>query len=91
MGLARTLAGRHTAVLQRDNDIVAAARDRLADSDLFRGRMSLIQLDDADGRLVIHGRLPSYYLKQVLQTTLAGIDGVSEIDNQVEVMWPSET
>ena len=86
---AVTTVADQTKARPQDDDIVAAARQHLAHSDLFRGRLKLIQLDRADGRLVIHGRLPSFYLKQVLQTTLSEIDGVTEIDNQVEVMWPN--
>lgn len=35
--------------------------------------------------LVLHGRLPSYYLKQVAQETVARLDGVIQVVNEVEV------
>jgi osmotically-inducible protein OsmY len=38
-----------------------------------------------DGVLVLRGRLPTYYLKQIAQALVAGIDGVRQVDNQVEV------
>ncbi len=38
-----------------------------------------------DGVLTLRGRLPSYYLKQIAQTAVAGIEGVRRIDNQIEV------
>lgn len=43
----------------------------------------------ADGILSLHGSVPTYYLKQVAQTIVAGVDGVSQIDNQIEVTSPS--
>jgi BON domain len=48
-----------------------------------------VSLRSADGVLIIRGRVPSFYLKQVLQTLLRGIDGVDQIDNQVDVVSSS--
>jgi osmotically-inducible protein OsmY len=39
-----------------------------------------------DGVLTLHGRLPSYYLKQVAQTSVSGVEGVRAISNCVEVI-----
>ena len=36
--------------------------------------------------LVVCGAVPSFYLKQVLQTVLRDVDGVRQVDNQVAVM-----
>ncbi len=69
-------------------DLTDAARDRLEQSVYFRGRSRVIRIDEHDGTLVLQGRLPSFYLKQLLQTALSGIDGVKRIDNRVEVSWP---
>jgi hypothetical protein len=38
-----------------------------------------------NGVLTLTGTIATYYLKQVLQTLLKHLDGVSRIDNQVEV------
>src|SRR5687767_10328168 len=38
-----------------------------------------------DGVLVLRGRVPSYYLKQIAQSLAARADGVERIDNQIEV------
>ena len=38
------------------------------------------------GTLTLTGRLPSFYLKQVLQTLLRDLDGVTRIDNRVDVV-----
>lgn len=39
----------------------------------------------ADGVLVISGRLPSFFMKQLAQTAVQHIDGVERIENRVEV------
>lgn len=41
-----------------------------------------------DGRLVIRGRVNSFYLKQVAQSVVARVPGVAAIDNQIEVAIP---
>jgi osmotically-inducible protein OsmY len=37
------------------------------------------------GVLILRGRLPSFYLKQVAQAAAGGLEGVSRIDNHIEV------
>ena len=68
--------------------IAQIARDLLENNAFFRGRTNMIQIDEHDGTLVLRGCVPSFYLKQVLQTTLRDIAGVTRIDNRVEVLWP---
>jgi hypothetical protein len=36
--------------------------------------------------LIIRGNVPSFYLKQVLQTALLELNGICRIDNQVSVV-----
>ena len=36
--------------------------------------------------LIITGRVPSYYLKQLLQEALRQVDGVNRIENRVDVI-----
>lgn len=38
------------------------------------------------GVLRLQGRVPTYYLKQLLQTRLMDIDGVAAIENDVDVV-----
>jgi hypothetical protein len=42
-----------------------------------------------NGVLTLRGQLPTFYLKQVLQTRLCGLDEVECIDNQVDVVSAS--
>jgi len=41
-----------------------------------------------EGVLTLRGRVPSYYLKQIAQTLVLKIDGVDEVNNRLEVVWP---
>jgi osmotically-inducible protein OsmY len=41
-----------------------------------------------EGMLRLQGRVPSYYLKQMAQTMVLEMEGVDEIDNQLEVITP---
>lgn len=68
--------------------ILAAAEQRLADSAQFRCHSREVTLHFVGGVLALHGCVPSFYLKQVLQSVLAGIEGVDWIDNQVDVQSP---
>ncbi len=38
------------------------------------------------GRLILRGCLPTYYLKQIAQEVVSGVDGVKEIVNQISVV-----
>ncbi len=40
----------------------------------------------ADGVLTLRGKLPTFYLKQVLQSWLRDVEGVEQINNQVDVV-----
>jgi osmotically-inducible protein OsmY len=48
-----------------------------------------ISCDYEEGVLTLRGCLPSYYLKQVAQTTVARLAGVERIVNQIEVIAPN--
>jgi CheY-like chemotaxis protein len=45
-----------------------------------------VSCEGRDGVLTLRGCLPSYYLKQVAQSAVAGLDGVTRIDNRIEVL-----
>lgn len=38
------------------------------------------------GRLTLHGSVPSFYLKQLLQELLRGVESVNQIENDVDVV-----
>ena len=57
---------------------------------LLRGNAYLalknVSCDYRDGILTLNGCLPSYYLKQVAQTAVAGLDGVARVVNHIQVV-----
>jgi osmotically-inducible protein OsmY len=48
-----------------------------------------IHCDYLDGVLFLRGCLPSYYLKQLAQEVVGGMEGVGRIDNQIQVVTPA--
>jgi hypothetical protein len=82
------------AILRKPNNMemqvsptVSLIRKRLERHPHFRGRCGLLQIECAGDSVVISGRLPTYYLKQLLQETVRLTPGVERIDNQIEVLW----
>ena len=69
------------------DQIVMLIRDRLERHPHFRGRASQFQVERIGGEVVLSGRLPTYYLKQLLQEAVKDIPDVAHIDNRVEVTF----
>jgi osmotically-inducible protein OsmY len=46
-----------------------------------------LRFEAAAGRVVLQGKVSSYFQKQMAQEALRHIDGVQEIENQLEVSW----
>jgi osmotically-inducible protein OsmY len=43
---------------------------------------------DYDGRrLLLKGQVPSFYHKQLAQEAIAGMAGVAQVVNEIEVVW----
>jgi hypothetical protein len=45
-----------------------------------------VTCDLLGGVLVLRGRLPSYYLKQIAQEAVVSLEGVERIDNRIQVV-----
>jgi hypothetical protein len=69
--------------------LVVFVRAELEQDPHFRGRTSLLTIELVDQTIVLSGRLPSHFLKQLLQEAIRRVPGVVEIDNQVIVMRPN--
>ena len=41
-----------------------------------------------EGVLTLRGQVSSFYLKQIVQTLVLKVDGVEEINNRVDVVYP---
>lgn len=46
-----------------------------------------VRFETAEGRVVLRGTVGSYYQKQMAQEALRRLDGVSHIENLLEVNW----
>ncbi len=66
---------------------VSRIRGRLEDHPQFRGRTHLLQIEVIGGSVVVSGRVPTYYLKQLLQEAIRTIPDVADIDNCVDVNY----
>jgi hypothetical protein len=66
--------------------LVLLVRDRLEQHSHFRGRASLFTIELVGETIVVTGRLPSYYLKQLLQEVIRTTPGVVNVDNRVHVV-----
>ncbi len=70
------------------NSVVSSIRERLDRHPHFRGRTHMIQIESKGDSVVVTGRVPTYYLKQLLQEAVKLVPDVGNIDNRVEVQWP---
>ena len=66
-----------------EREAVSLAESRLRDSSYHDVRRIWCTLND--GILVLHGRVASFYYKQIAQTVIGKIDGVVSVTNCVEV------
>jgi len=69
-----------------DSELVRRARQKLAQRSQFRTRAASLDFLKTGDVLVVRGCVPSFYLKQMIQTALKDLEGVRWIDNQVEVV-----
>jgi hypothetical protein len=67
-----------------DWEVVERAEDRLRNSAYQELRSVFCSY--RGGILTLRGRVPSFYLKQLAQTLLTGLDSVEHLNNQVEVL-----
>ena len=47
-----------------------------------------VGVDHNNGRVVLRGRVPTYFLKQLAQSIAASFPGVQVVDNNIEVACP---
>jgi osmotically-inducible protein OsmY len=49
-----------------------------------------LRFETRAGRVTLHGKVRSFFLKQMAQETLRGIEGVAHIDNRMTVDWETD-
>lgn len=65
---------------------VSRIRKHLDDHPHFCGRTKLFQIEAIGRSIVVTGRVPTYYLKQILQEAIKEVADVAHIDNRVDVI-----
>jgi osmotically-inducible protein OsmY len=48
-----------------------------------------VRCEAENGRVIIHGEVSTYFQKQMATEALRKLRGIGEIDNRLEVNWPS--
>lgn len=69
-----------------DDSVESRARRLLHANHHFRHRSDGFVLKHEGDVLIVAGAVRSFYLKQLIQTTLSKLSGVRKIDNQVQVI-----
>lgn len=67
----------------RDAVVESKARQLLGESNYLALRR--LDCEFHDGQLVLRGRVPTYYLKQVAQTLVRQLPQVQQIENRLDV------
>ena len=67
-------------------DVMTCVKGTLSRSCHFTRHWREIVCDYREGVLTLRGSVPSFYLKQVLQSILKDTPGVQRIDNRVDVV-----
>ena len=67
------------------NQILALAKDRIRCQSHLS--MQRIWCEYHGRQLYLRGQVPSFYLKQLAQTAVSGLEGVSLVVNEIEVLW----
>jgi hypothetical protein len=68
------------------NNTGLRARKALERHEHFRGRCDGFQFDCRGDVVTVRGRVPSFYLKELLGRVLKRVDGVRSVNNQVDVV-----
>jgi len=74
------------ATVDQTGDALERVHDKLSQSCHFSRHWREISCDYDEGILTLRGRLPSFYLKQVLQSIVKDVPGIERVNNQVDVV-----
>lgn len=68
-----------------DSLLVDRARSALVHNPHLPARS--VKLEAQEGRVILRGVVKSFYQKQMAQESLKGVEGISQIENQLQVSW----
>jgi hypothetical protein len=75
--------------LRERNDLSALARQQLERHPHFRGRVGGVSIKHEGRNLYLSGRLPTFYLKQLVQEAVRHLPGVDFVYNEIDVVSPA--
>lgn len=67
-------------------DLSTLARQHLEHHPHFRGRVSDVYIEHHGRTLFLTGRLPTFYLKQLVQEAVRHVPGVQHVRNLIDVV-----
>ena len=70
------------------NDLSTMARLHLEHHPHFRGRLRGLSIEHRGRTLFLSGRLPTFYLKQLVQEAVRHLPGVQHVRNEIDVVSP---
>ncbi|MCC7085897.1 MAG: BON domain-containing protein [Pirellulales bacterium] len=76
----------HSVSSRERSNIGAIARVYLESHPHFRGRMNDVAITQDGRTLLLTGRLPSFYLKQLVQEAVRRVPGVHGVRNMIDVV-----
>jgi osmotically-inducible protein OsmY len=68
------------------HDLSSIARQFLERHPHFRGRVGDVKIEQQGRSLMLTGRLPTFYLKQLVQEAVRHVPGVQHVYNQIDVV-----
>jgi hypothetical protein len=80
------LAERPTTQSCERYDLSVLARQHLEHHPHFRGRVSDVFIEHRGRTLFLTGRLPTFYLKQLVQEAVRHVPGVQHVRNLIDVV-----
>jgi hypothetical protein len=83
----------HSATIDRPTKLIveranlsAIAKNYLETHPHFRGRVNEVAIQHDDKTLYLTGRLPTFYLKQLVQEAVRHVPGVQYVRNMIDVV-----
>jgi hypothetical protein len=80
------LAERPNPKLRDRNDLSSLARQQLERHPHFRGRLGGVSIKHEGRNIYLSGRLPTFYLKQLVQEAVRHLPGVDFVYNEIDVV-----
>jgi hypothetical protein len=87
--MGRVLSPHRTTPRHEQPRLTDLARRKLEQHPHFHGHTNDVHIAQRGTTLCLTGRLPSFYLKQLVQEALLRLPGVREIDNGIDVVNPA--